>query len=129
IDSIGESRALSINYAIVTFLFFGYAYVPIPWLLYSFFILDHLLIGFDVGITTHLDKICDNRADIAPSLAMGGTVNHITGVLVPIIGGIMWTTLGPQSVFFAGALICVISLIQAYNLPKDISVTIQPAEQ
>ncbi|MBT9177470.1 MAG: hypothetical protein DDT20_01803 [Firmicutes bacterium] len=85
-------------------------------MLYTLFVLDHLLLGFDIAITTHLDSIAP-RSDIAPSLAMGSTINHITGVIVPVGGGILWGIAGPQSVFLIGAIICALSLLQARTLP------------
>ncbi len=116
IDIVGESRALMANYAMITVLFLFYAYVPITPVLYVVFIMDLLLIGMDIAVSTHLDKIAE-RPDVAPSLAMGSTINHITGILVPMGGGIMWATLGPRSVFLTGAVICTLSVIQAWRLP------------
>ncbi|HSL93502.1 MAG TPA: MFS transporter [Bacillota bacterium] len=116
IDIVGESRALMANYALITLIFLFYAYAPVTPLLYVVFIMDLLLIGMDIAVSTHLDKIAE-RPDVAPSLAMGSTINHITGILVPMGGGVMWATLGPRSVFLTGAIICALSVVQAWRLP------------
>lgn len=116
IDRLGEMRTLSLNYFILIGVFLGYALVPYTPVLYVLFVLDHILLGFDIGITTHLDKIAP-REDVSPSLAMGGTINHITGVLIPVVGGFMWAVSSPRSVFLAGAVICIISLVQVQYLP------------
>ena len=34
-------------------------------------------------------KIAD-RQDIAPSMAVGFTINHIAAVVLPVIGGFLW---------------------------------------
>lgn len=117
IDRWGEGKSLTLNYALVSVLFLGYAFVGNVKLLYLVFILDQLLLGFEVAITTHLDKICDPQ-DISASLAMGGTINHISAVLVPIIGGFLWTAISPAATFMAGLVLCIISLLQAYRLPR-----------
>lgn len=116
IDILGEMRTLSLNYIILIGVFLGYALVPYTPVLYVLFVLDHILLGFDIGITTHLDKIAP-REDVSPSLAMGGTINHITGILVPVVGGFMWAFFSPRSVFLTGAVICIISLVQVQYLP------------
>lgn len=116
IDRLGEARTLSLNYCILIGVFLGYALVPYTPVLYLLFVLDHILLGFDIGITTHLDKIAP-REDVSPSLAMGSTINHITGILIPVVGGFMWAVFSPRSVFLTGAVICLVSLIQVQYLP------------
>lgn len=116
IDRWGEGKSLTLNYTLVSLLFLGYAFLRNVKLLYLVFILDQLLLGFEVAITTHLDKICDPQ-DISASLAMGGTINHITAVLVPIIGGFLWAAISPAATFLAGLVLCLVSLVQAYRLP------------
>lgn len=116
IDRLGEAKALSLNYLVLIGVFLGYAFIPNTLILYVLFVLDHIMLGFDIGITTHLDKIAP-REDVSPSLAMGTTINHVTGVLIPVVGGFMWAALSPRSVFLTGAVICIISLFQVQYLP------------
>lgn len=117
IDRFGERKVLGVNYFLLTGIFIAYAMAPYRPLLYMLFIIDHLLLGFDIALTTHLDSIAP-REDVSPSLAMGSTINHITGVVVPVMGGIMWKAMGATSVFITGAVICVLSLIQSQTLPR-----------
>lgn len=116
IDKWGEGRSLTFNYAVVAVLFLGYAFLKDVNLLYAIFIIDQVFLGFEVAITTHLDKICD-PSDISPSLAMGGTVTHISAVLIPMLGGLLWDTVSPMATFMVGFVLCVISLVQAFRLP------------
>lgn len=117
IDRWGEGKALTFNYAVVVPLFLGYAFLRNVWLLYAIFIIDNLFLGFDIAITTYLDKIAP-REDISPSLAMGSTIQHIAAVAIPVLGGWLWDSISPMATFLAGALLCVVSLIQAYRLPE-----------
>jgi predicted MFS family arabinose efflux permease len=117
IDKWGEGRSLTFNYSIVAVLFLGYAFLHNVNLLYAVFIIDQIFLGFEVAITTHLDKICD-PADISPSLAMGGTVTHISAVLIPMLGGVLWDAVSPVATFMVGFVLCIISLMQAYFLPE-----------
>jgi len=48
--------------------------------------------------------------DIAPSMAVGFTINHIAAVFLPAIGGLLWVV-DYRIPFFGGALMSVISLL------------------
>ena len=117
IDRWGEQRSLVFNYAIVTVLFASYAFVKMPLLLYAIYILDQGLQGFDVAITTHLGKIAPTEA-LSPAYAMGGTINHISGVAVPMLGGYLWDLAGAPVVFISGAGIALASLLYSVTLDK-----------
>jgi predicted MFS family arabinose efflux permease len=112
IDRVGERRLLVANYLILIFLFAGYALVHTVLLLGVLYCIDNMLFGFSTAITTYLGKIAP-RGEIAPSLAMGGTANHVAAVSVPVLGGIIWDRLGYQVTFFAGAATCLLSVLVA----------------
>ena len=61
-----------------------------------------------MGIRTYFQKIGDPK-DIAPSMAVGFTINHIAAVIIPALGGLMWI-LDYRIPFIAGALMSAISL-------------------
>jgi len=116
VDRMGEGRAMVISYTAVIGIFLGYAFISVPVILYGLYVLDNFFSGFDVSQSTYLDKIC-TREDLPPSLALGSTINHITGVTVPIISGYLWASYGHQATFSFGALIAAISLYFALKLP------------
>ncbi len=118
VDRIGERNGLVINYMIITVLFVIYAFVRNVYVLFAVYIIDQVCIGFDVGITTYLSKIADD-GDLKSSLAMGSTINHITGVLVPLLGGFLFKRVSPASAFLLGAFISLLSLMQARTLQVD----------
>jgi len=117
IDMWGEQKSLVFNYSFVTLLFTCYALVKVPWILYVIFILDNGLLGFEVAITTHLGKIAEKEA-LSAAYAMGSTINHISGISVPIIGGYVWDLVGAPVVFLSGAAISAISLLYSTQLDK-----------
>ncbi|MGE5578741.1 MAG: MFS transporter [Bacillota bacterium] len=117
VDSWGEQNSLIVNYALVIGLFVGYAVVGSAIPLYIIYILDNGLIGFDVAITTHLGKIAPKEV-LSSAYAMGQTVNHITGVSVPALGGLLWKALGGPAVFLSGAVVALASLLYSRGLNK-----------
>ncbi|MEE8478427.1 MAG: MFS transporter, partial [Candidatus Neomarinimicrobiota bacterium] len=64
--------------------------------------------NFSMGIRTYFQKIGDVK-DIAPSMAVGFTINHIAAVIIPAIGGLMWI-MDYRIPFIAGAFMSLISL-------------------
>ncbi len=82
VDRIGEKRFLTIAYILHFIVFVGFAFTKNVWLLYGFYLGYQFLFLFYVGTTTYLKKIA-RREDIAPTLAMGVSLAHLTAVIVP----------------------------------------------
>ncbi len=117
IDKWGEQKSLVFNYSLVAVLFCCYAFVNSPFLLYVIYVLDTGLVGFDVAITTHLGKIAPKEV-LSAEYAMGSTINHIAGIAVPIIGGLVWDAIGPAAVFLSGAAVALMSMLYSRTLDQ-----------
>jgi hypothetical protein len=50
---------------------------------------------------------------------MGSTVNHIAAVGVPVVGGLLWSTVGYQVTFLAGAATCLLSVLSALAIRAE----------
>ncbi len=117
IDRVGEQRALSLNYAVVALVFLSYAFIQQPYIIYAIFVLDNLLTGFDIAISTHAGRIIP-KEKLSASLATGTTINHIFGVTVPVAGGLLWAWFGPQIPFLMGVGIVLIAMAYSWNLDQ-----------
>jgi MFS family permease len=118
VDRIGEKRFLTIAYILHFIVFLGFALTRNVWLLYAFYLGYQFLFLFYVGTTTYLKKIA-RREDIAPTLAMGVSLAHLTAVVVPIVGAALWSRLGYQFPFLFGAVFVIISLILTQRIDPD----------
>jgi predicted MFS family arabinose efflux permease len=120
VDRLGEQRVLTMGYTLHGVTFLGFALSGNVWLLYFFYILYNWLFLFSVGTTTYLRKI-SRREDLAPSLAMGVSLSHVTAIVVPIVGAALWDSLGYQFPFLFGTVFVVMSLIatQYINRSKE----------
>lgn len=117
VGRMGEQRALALNYGVVALIFAAYAFVRVPWLWFGLFILDNAMVGFDVAVSTHAGRIIP-REQLSPSLAMGVSINHIFGVLVPVVGGFLWEAFGAQVPFLLGAALALVSFTYSWNLDQ-----------
>ena len=105
----GERKVLSVEYFSLILVFTGYAFVESKLIIATLYILDHIFFNFSMGIRTYFQKI-GNPKDIAPSMAVGFTINHIAAVAIPALGGLMWI-IDYRIPFIAGAVMSSISLL------------------
>ena len=105
----GERKVLSLEYGTLIAVFIAYAYVDSKWIITLLYIIDHIVFNFSIAIRTYFQKIGDPR-DIAPSMAVGFTINHIAAVVIPAVGGIVWMV-DYKIPFLAGAVMSLISLM------------------
>ena len=111
IACLGERRVLTLDFLILVFVFLGYAYVPLLPVLYVLFVADHLLFGFRIALQSYVQKIAVHPREITPNLSLGQTINHVAAVTIPVVGGVVWETLGSRYTFLVGVAIVVLSLI------------------
>lgn len=112
----GERKVLSLEYGTLIAVFVAYAYVDSKWIITLLYIIDHIVFNFSIAIRTYFQKVSDPR-DIAPSIAVGFTINHIAAVIIPAVGGIVWL-IDYKIPFLAGAVMSLISLM-AVQLIKE----------
>lgn len=104
----GERKVLSLEYGSLILVFLGYAFTDSKWVVAVLYILDHVFFNFAIAIRTYFQKIGDPR-DIAPTMAVGFTINHIAAVFLPAIGGLLWI-FDYRIPFIAGAGMALVSL-------------------
>jgi hypothetical protein len=110
----GERKVLSLEYFSVIFIFTAYATTDSKLLVAFIYILDQIFFTFAIAIRTYFQKVGDPQ-DIAPSMAMGFTINHLAAVFLPAIGGMLWV-IDYRIPFFAGAAMGVVSLLAVQKI-------------
>ncbi len=110
----GERRVLSVEYSALIGVFLAYTLVQSKWLVALLYILDHLFFNFAIAIRTYFQKI-GHKEDIAPSMAVGFTINHIAAVVLPAIGGALWM-IDYRIPFYAGAVMSLVSLVAVQKI-------------
>jgi predicted MFS family arabinose efflux permease len=118
---LGERLMLSVAFGLLVLVFIGYAYVTSLALLFGLFVVDNILFGFRLALTTYFQKIAVTPEEITSNLSMEQTTNHVAAIVVPVIGGAVWELFGSQAPFLAGAGIVLVSLVltQLIRTPKE----------
>ena len=114
----GERKVLSVEYGFLVVIFIAYGLVESKMIAGFLYIADHIFFNFAIAIRTFFQKIADPR-DIAPSMAVGFTINHVAAVFLPALGGIMWL-IDYRWVFFGGAVLSFFSLVLVQFIPSQL---------
>jgi MFS family permease len=115
----GERKVLTLEYTCLIGIFLAYAFTESKWIAGGIYILDHIFFNFAVAINTFFQKVGD-PGDVAPTMAVGFTINHIAAVFLPAIGGYFWI-IDYRIPFIGGAALALISLtaVQLIRIPPQ----------
>jgi len=127
IDRIRERRILLVSYSCLILVFalygtvhrapevFGVSVRCVLPALCALYCLDNLLYLSTTCLTTYVQRIAEPE-DLMPTLSMGVTMNHVAAVLVPLIGGFLWSRYSYPVMFFAGGVVVIMSLVVAAGM-------------
>ncbi len=110
----GERKILSIEYFSLIFIFLAYATAQSKWLIMILYLLDQVFYNFHIAIQTYFQKIGDPK-DIAASISVSFTINHIAAVILPAIGGALWMV-DYRIPFIGGAVFSFVSLMAVQKI-------------
>ncbi len=72
-------------------------------LTYLLFIIDRMSMQMGMVRNLYMRSIAVSKEDISPTLTLGQSMDHIVSITMAVIGGFIWTNVGPQYVFFIAA--------------------------
>ena len=111
VPRIGEKAVLTITFATLIPVFLGYAYVHALPVLFVLYVIDNVLFGGNMAMTTYLQKIAVSPEELTTNLAVQTAINHVSAVIIPLVGGAIWAMFGSQAPFLVGVGVAVLSLI------------------
>ncbi|RKY55050.1 MAG: MFS transporter [Candidatus Neomarinimicrobiota bacterium] len=127
INRFGERKMLTLEYVSLIIIFLGYALFEVKTIAVGLYIIDHIFFSFSIGIHTFFQKIADPK-DIAPSMSVSFSINHISAVIIPAIGGMLWM-LNWQIPFIFGSILAVASLILVQLIRVPVGNSMQEVEK
>ena len=128
IDIKGERFILSLEAILLIIVCLGYAFAAdlVPAgvaviIIAGCYVIDNSMSAVEMARSTYVRKIAKHPDDVTPTLAAGTSFDHIVAMSIPFFGGLLWTSLGYQSVFLAAAVIAVINLVLSsrIKIPLD----------
>jgi len=119
VSRFGERKMLTLNFLGLIAVFVGYAYIPYLPVLYALFVVDNIFFSFNLALESYFQKISHSPAEITSNVSMAQTINHVSALVVPVLGGILWAQVSPSATFLAGAAVAVVSLILVQFIRTD----------
>jgi hypothetical protein len=117
INSFGERKLLTGKYLALALIFFAYSVTDSKLLVAVLYIVEQLFTNFTMAIRTYFQKIAD-PGDVAPSMAVGQTINHVSAVILPVVGGMLWM-IDYRIPFWIGMGVALAALVAAQFLRPE----------
>lgn len=112
VDRLGERTVLVSDAAIQVVFCLGYAFAghlglsgrgPLA-VVCACFVIDQLMFTVGIARDSYLSKIADDHADVAASISLGTSINHIISMVIPFFGALLWEhTARTQPVYAIGS--------------------------
>jgi len=118
LDIIGERITLSVSYVLLSLCFIGYATVHNVWFLGGMLIGINLLVTLRIGLVTYVRRIAPPE-ELAPTLAAGVSINHITSVSMSLVAGTLLGLVGYELLCWGAAVVIMISVPFALAIKVD----------
>jgi len=109
LDILGERRMLAASYVALALCFVGYATVHHVWFLALMLIGINLLVTLRIGLSTYVNRIAPEE-EVAPTLAAGVSVNHITSVSMSLVAGTLLSIVGYERLCWGAAAVILASV-------------------
>lgn len=123
IDRLGERFILASEAIILIFVCLGYGFAryifpetTALFVVFACYIIDQVVIAVTMARATYLQKIAIVPEDVAPTLTMGVSIDHVFSIFVAVCGGFVWIQWGYQYIFLAGAVIAAINFISTLQI-------------
>ena len=110
VERWGERVVLVTSSLILVFIFSGYAYVSWLPLLAVLYVVDNVLFGSSIALHSYARKIAE-KSDLTSCISFSVTINHVSAVILPVVGGVIWETLGFKATFLFGAAIVFLDML------------------
>jgi predicted MFS family arabinose efflux permease len=113
---VGERRTIMIENIVLICVFAGYATTSSWMVAGALFIVDGIFFTLTLAQRTYFQKISD-PADVASTISVAFTINHIAAVVVPVAFGALGM-INPSIIFWLGCGIASVSLTCSFLVPR-----------
>ena len=112
----GERRTIMIENIVLICVFAGYATTGSALVAGALFVVDGVFFTLTLAQRTYFQKIAD-PADVASTVSVAFTINHIAAVTVPVAFGALGM-IDPAIIFWLGCGIATVSLSCSFLVPR-----------
>lgn len=83
------------------------------------FVGDQVLLAATMARSTWVKRNAFPEDDVSGILSMGVSIDHAVSMVIPWLGGLLWTSAGYEAVFMAGAVLALLNFLLAGRLKRQ----------
>ena len=83
------------------------------------YVADHVLFFAGSARAVYAGQIADDSQEVAATLSLGMTIDHVFSMSVPVLGGLIWKRFGYEYVFLAAAGVALVTAFTAYGISEQ----------
>ncbi|MDR1636667.1 MAG: MFS transporter [Treponema sp.] len=82
------------------------------------YVLDSIISLASMASNVYVQSIASSQEEITATLSTGVSVNHVISILIALLGGYIWDTVGIEALFTLSAVLGIINSIYAATIKK-----------
>lgn len=118
VDRHGESKMLTISYALLVLFCLCFGFVNSPLLLAILVVAIRAAIMLGMALSTYVNRKAPEE-ELDPTLSAGISINHVTSVAMPLVAGSVLPLIGYKGVFIGTAVLIALSIPFAMALKVE----------
>ena len=135
LDRIGYKKMIMIDTSLLVLLCltYGFAHRVFPYstafiIVCGVFVLDAVLFTVGIARAMYVKTIARSRDEVTSTLSAGLSINHLVSIVIAMLGGLLWQSLGIETLFSLAALFGLGSFIYSLTLPGPKNIPIAEGE-
>ena len=124
-DKVGYKKLIITDTVLLVLLCltYGFAHRLFPLetafvLVAGVFVLDAILFTVGMARTMYVKTISDSQEEVTSALSTGLSINHLVSIVIAMVGGLLWETLGVETLFSIAAFFGLCSFVFSLTLPR-----------
>jgi Na+/melibiose symporter-like transporter len=125
VDKLGYKKVMVADTLILVFvcLLYGFAHRLFPKNIAFFvvcinFVLDSIISLASMATNVYVRDLSSSREELTATLTTGISVNHLISVMIALLGGFIWKTLGIEVLFTLSAILGLLNSLFAATIKK-----------
>lgn len=109
-DRLEERNVLSFYYLSMIAVYLVLGFASNVWVVIVFFVLSRIAMGLAVALNSYFQKIAPSE-EITSNVSMRTSIDHVAAIFVPLLGGILWKSVGHHATFVMGVVMVSASFV------------------
>jgi MFS family permease len=110
---------------VVVCFFFGFSHILFPpgiafIVVCVNYVLDSIVSIASIASSVYVRDIADNEDEVRATLSSGVSVNHVISIIIALLGGAIWNSLGIEALFVLSAILGVLNSLYAATIKKPV---------